>query len=95
MKKLAKLDVELIIEKENLLSIVETSMIGPRRASWRTLSWIEQKEELEGNVKGIKGYREKVESELETICSDIIALIDEQLIPSSSTDDSAMLFYIT
>ncbi|KAM7503169.1 hypothetical protein LguiB_002073 [Lonicera macranthoides] len=35
-------------------------MIGPQWASWQILSWIEQKEELEGNevnVKGIKGYR--------------------------------------
>ena len=42
-------------------------MIGARRASWRIVSSIEQKEEAKGseqNVSSIKAYRDKIEAEL-------------------------------
>ncbi|RRT74298.1 hypothetical protein B296_00024211 [Ensete ventricosum] len=67
MKKVAKLDVELTVEERNLLSVGYKNVVGARRASWRILSSIEQKEETKGNehhVKSINEYRHKVESEL-------------------------------
>ncbi|KAG1346747.1 putative 14-3-3-like protein D [Cocos nucifera] len=96
MKKVAKLDVELTVEERNLLSVGYKNVIGARRASWRILSSIEQKEEAKGNenhVKGIKEYRQKVESELSKICNDVMALIDEHLIPSSSAGESSVFYY--
>lgn len=95
MKKVAKLDVELTIEERNLLSVGYKNVVGSRRASWRILSSIEQKEESKGNeqnVKRIKEYRHKVESELTSICLDIMTVIDEHLIPSSSAGESAVFF---
>ena len=71
-------------------------MVGSRRASWRILSSIEQKEESKGNeanVKRIKEYRHKVESELSNICSDIMTVIDEHLIPSSTAGESTVFYY--
>ncbi|KAM7271671.1 hypothetical protein ACFE04_030885 [Oxalis oulophora] len=96
MKNVAKLDVELTIEERNLLSVGYKNVIGARRASWRILSSIEQKEESKGhdvNVKRIKEYRKKVETELSDICTDIMAVIDEHLIPSSSAGESTVFFY--
>ncbi|KAL2524254.1 14-3-3-like protein GF14 mu [Abeliophyllum distichum] len=96
MKKVAKLDVELTVEERNLLSVGYKNVIGARRASWRILSSIEQKEDAKGNEKNvnrIKEYRQKVESELSNICSDIMAVIDEHLIPSSSGSESTVFFY--
>lgn len=96
MKKIAELNVELTVEEQHLLCAGSTNLIGPWRNSWWILSSIKQKEEWEGNevnAKLIEEYREKVESELETICSDILALIDEHLIPSSSSEESAIFFY--
>ncbi|XP_059669857.1 14-3-3-like protein D isoform X1 [Cornus florida] len=96
MKKVAKLDVELTIEERNLLSVGYKNVIGARRASWRILSSIEQKEEARGhelNAKRIKEYRQKVESELSSICSDIMTVIDEHLVPSASTGESTVFFY--
>ncbi|GAB2280197.1 Growth-regulating factor 12 [Dionaea muscipula] len=49
MKKVAKLDVELTVEERNLLSVGYKNVIGARRASWRIMSSIEQKEESKGN----------------------------------------------
>ncbi|KAK4479824.1 hypothetical protein RD792_015364 [Penstemon davidsonii] len=91
MKKVAKLDVELSVDERNLLSVGYKNVIGARRASWRIMSSIEQKEESKGNennVKLIKGYRQKVEDELSKICYDILSVIDKHLIPSSGTGEA-------
>ena len=96
MKNVAKLNVELTVEERNLLSVGYKNVVGARRASWRILSSIEQKEEAKGNdvsVKRIKEYRLKVESELSNICSDIMTVIDEYLIPSSSSGEPSVFFY--
>ena len=45
MKKVATLDQELSVEERNLLSVAYKNVIGARRASWRIVSSIEQKEE--------------------------------------------------
>lgn len=96
MKKVAKLDLELTVEERNLLSVGYKNVIGARRASWRIMSSIEQKEESKGNdhnVKLIKSYRHKVEEELSKICSDILSIIDKHLIPSSSSGEATVFYY--
>ncbi|XP_072978248.1 14-3-3-like protein D [Typha angustifolia] len=96
MKKVANLDIELTVEERNLLSVGYKNVIGSRRASWRILSSIEQKEEAKGNeqhVRRIKEYREKVELELSKICVDIMVVIDEHLIPSASAAESSVFYY--
>ncbi|KAG6521078.1 hypothetical protein ZIOFF_018144 [Zingiber officinale] len=95
MKKAAKLDVELTVEERNLLSVGYKNVIGARRAAWRVFNSIAQKEEARGNeqhAKMIKEYRLKVESELSDICSDIMTVIDEHLIPSSTAAEP-LVFY--
>ena len=96
MKNVAKLDVELTVEERNLLSVGYKNVIGARRASWRILSSIEQKEESKGNehhVQQIKDYRKKVEGELTDICTDILTVIDEHLLPSSSSGEFAVFYH--
>lgn len=64
MKKVAALDIELTVEERNLLSVAYKNVIGARRASWRIISSIEQKEETKGSQDSktlmIKEYRTKV-----------------------------------
>ncbi|KAL9252713.1 14-3-3-like protein [Drosera capensis] len=96
MKKVAMLDLELSVEERNLLSVGYKNVIGARRASWRIMSSIEQKEESKGNennVKLIKGYRQKVEEELTKICEDILAIIDKHLIPHAGTGEATVFYY--
>ncbi|KAK7400147.1 hypothetical protein VNO78_11347 [Psophocarpus tetragonolobus] len=96
MKNVAKLNVELTVDERNLLSVGCKNVVGARRASWRILSSMEQKEEAKGNdvsVKRIKEYRQKVESELSNICTDIMTVIDEHLIPSNSSGEPCVFFY--
>lgn len=60
MKKVASMDVELTVEERNLLSVAYKNVIGARRASWRIISSIEQKEE---NKVGIStGRRHRIDA---------------------------------
>ncbi|KAJ3099024.1 hypothetical protein HDU97_003510 [Phlyctochytrium planicorne] len=96
MKEVAKLGVELTVEERNLLSVAYKNVIGARRASWRIVSSIEQKEESKGNegqVKKIKEYRVKIEGELQDVCSDILAVLDNHLIPAAEAGESKVFYY--
>jgi len=90
MKHVASSDQELTVEERNLLSVAYKNVIGARRASWRIVSSIEQKEELKGNeaqVSMIKGYREKIESELANVCEEILDVLDKHF-PSAASGES-------
>uniref|UniRef100_M1BQ79 14-3-3 n=1 Tax=Solanum tuberosum TaxID=4113 RepID=M1BQ79_SOLTU len=96
MEKVAKVDVEeLTVEERNLLSVAYKNVIGARRASWRIISSIEQKEESRGNedhVSSIKEYRAKIEAELSKICDGILSLLESHLVPSASTAESKVFY---
>eukprot|EP00798_Chlamydomonas_sp_ICE-L_P030841 gene30841-35880_t len=97
MKKVAKLvdKQELSVEERNLLSVAYKNVIGARRASWRIVSSIEQKEESKGNeehVQSIRTYRSQVENELTEICQSILDLLDTYLIQNSSTGESKVFY---
>ncbi|KAK3425823.1 14-3-3-like protein [Eucalyptus grandis] len=86
---------ELTVEERNLLSVAYKNVIGARRASWRIISSIEQKEESRGNedhVAAIRDYRAKIEAELSKICDGILGLLDTRLIPAASVGDSKVFY---
>ncbi|KPP78259.1 14-3-3 protein epsilon-like [Scleropages formosus] len=104
MKKVAGMDVELTVEERNLLSVAYKNVIGARRASWRIISSIEQKEENKGGedkLKMIREYRQtvgwgagtQVETELKSICNDILDVLDKHLIPAANTGESKVFYY--
>lgn len=96
MKEIAKSGVELNVEERNLLSVAYKNVIGSRRASWRIVSSIEQKEESKGNtahVAQIVEYRSKIEKELTEVCNDILAVLNDNLIPSSTSGESKVFYY--
>ena len=76
---------ELTVEERNHLSVAYKNVIGARRASWRIISSIEQKEESRGNedhVSTIRDYRSKIEVELSNICDGMLKLLDTRHFPS-------------
>jgi 14-3-3 protein epsilon len=96
MKTVASTDQELSVEERNLLSVAYKNVIGARRASWRIVSSIEQKEESKGNeaqVTLIKEYRNKIEAELAKICDDILGVLDGSLIPAAGSGESKVFYY--
>jgi len=95
MKNVASGGQELTVEERNLLSVAYKNVIGARRASWRIVSSIEQKEESKGNeahVVKIKEYRVKIESELTKICDDILSVLDKYLIPTAALGESKVFY---
>jgi 14-3-3 protein epsilon len=85
-----------VVEERNLLSVAYKNVIGARRASWRIVSSIEQKEESKGNeahVAKIKAYRQKIEAELKDVCSDILEVLEAHLIPSAQAGESSVFYY--
>lgn len=40
----------------------------------------------------IKGYRQKIEKELEDICNDVLRLLDDPLIPNSKNPEAKVFF---
>jgi len=96
MKKVVQQNAELTVDERNLLSVAYKNVIGSRRASWRIISSIEQREEQKGNephVKQIKEYRAKVEKELSQICGDILGLLTDHLLPAAQADESKVFFH--
>jgi 14-3-3 protein epsilon len=96
MKSVASEDQELSVEERNLLSVAYKNVIGARRASWRIVTSIEQKEESKGNssqVGLIKEYRQKIEAELAKICEDILEVLDKHLIPSAKSGESKVFYH--
>ena len=105
MEEVARSDTSLGLEERNLLSVAFKNVIGARRASWRIVSSLEQKEEDkkagkdEVKLEMMRSYRKEIEAELQKICKNILTLLDEHLIPNAakpkddSEDYESQVFY--
>lgn len=79
MKEVTKMEEgPLSTEERNLLSVAYKNIVGAKRSSWRVISSIEQKatdkESLAAN------YRKTIEGELDTVCREVLALLDNHLV---------------
>ncbi|XP_073341272.1 14-3-3 protein zeta/delta-like [Pagrus major] len=94
MMSVTKDSEELTNEERNLLSVAYKNVVGARRSSWRVVSSIEQKaaEGSEKKKEMAKEYREKIESELEKICREVLGLLDDFLIPKASAAESRVFY---
>eukprot|EP00916_Digyalum_oweni_P008868 GHVL01014821.1.p1 GENE.GHVL01014821.1~~GHVL01014821.1.p1 ORF type:complete len:246 (+),score=48.51 GHVL01014821.1:38-775(+) len=96
MSEIAQMGNELTTEERNLLSVAFKNGVGARRASWRILSSIEQKERGRGNQQFAdyaKSYRLKVEKELDDICEEILRVLDDHLIKSATTAEAKVFYH--
>jgi len=96
MKEVATAGADLSVEERNLLSVAYKNIIGARRASWRIVSSIEQKEESKNHTHQahtVKGYKQKIEKELKDICEDILRVLDDHLIPAASNGESKVFYH--
>ncbi|CAE7663330.1 rad25, partial [Symbiodinium pilosum] len=91
MKNVGGADSELSVEERNLLSVAYKNTVGSRRAAWRIITSVMQKETTKGNTENAayaKEYCKKVEDELQSICDTILALLDGKLISKASSGES-------
>merc|ERR1711976_221066 len=96
MGEVGKIPQELSVEERNLLSVAYKNAVGSRRAAWRIITSIEQKEKTKGNDDNAKFAREyccKVETELDKICGTILALLNGNLLAKASTDESKVFYH--
>mmetsp|Transcript_75524 Transcript_75524/g.170961 ORF Transcript_75524/g.170961 Transcript_75524/m.170961 type:complete len:240 (+) Transcript_75524:76-795(+) len=95
MAEVGKLPDELSVEERNLLSVAYKNAVGSRRAAWRIITSVEQKEKTKGNeeqAKHAKEYCNKVETELQKICDTILGLLDGNLIVKASSGESKVFY---
>jgi len=95
MELVGKSPEELSTEERNLLSVAYKNAVGSRRAAWRIITSVEQKEKTKGNEEQAKYAREycaKVEAELQKICDTILGLLDSNLIPKSANGESTVFY---
>jgi 14-3-3 protein epsilon len=86
---------ELSVEERNLLSVAYKNAVGSRRAAWRIITSVEQKEKTKGNTENAgwaKEYCGKVEGELQKICDTILTLLDKGLIPKAGNGESKVFY---
>jgi len=87
---------ELSMEERNILAVAFKNVVGTRRAAWRVLSSIQKKENIKGNaenVQKVKNYKQTIETELTSICQDILDLLEDTLIPNNHSDESKVFFF--
>merc|ERR1712146_637552 len=81
--------------ERNLLSVAYKNAVGSRRAAWRIITSVQQKETSKGNSDNAayaKEYCGKVEAELDKICQTILGVLDGNLIPKASTGESKVFY---
>jgi len=96
MKAVANGESELSVDERNLLSVAYKNVIGSRRAAWRIISSVKDKEESKGNKKNvglISDYTKKVEKELSDICSEVIKLLKDNLIPKAEGAEARVFYH--
>uniref|UniRef100_A0A060TBX3 ARAD1B12144p n=1 Tax=Blastobotrys adeninivorans TaxID=409370 RepID=A0A060TBX3_BLAAD len=96
MKAVAKSGEELTVDERNLLSVAYKNVIGTRRASWRLILSIEQKEEAKNatqHVEQVRQYKAKIEQELEDVCKDVLSVLSDNLLPKAESGESKVFYY--
>ena len=90
------LGAEVAKHSSELLSVVYKNAVDSRRAAWRVITSIEQKEKSKSEEQLASHAREyiaKVEGELQKIREGVLALMDKKLIRSPCTDELKAFYY--
>jgi len=95
MEAVGKAGGELSVEERNLLSVAYKNAVGSRRAAWRIISSVKEKENSKQNTEQAAWageYCAKVEDELQKICDRILTLLDGNLIGKASSGESKVFY---
>ncbi|CAH1271198.1 YWHAZ [Branchiostoma lanceolatum] len=92
----------LTLEESNLLSAAYKNVVGSRRSAWRIVTSLDQKkanqglEESDIGRQAARWLQEKVETEMKEVCGEILALLEDILIPGVDMDGNleAEVFYL-
>lgn len=94
IRRVATMPTELNVDERNLLSVAYKNAVSERRKAWREVHAIELKESSSPEFTArIRAYREKLETELKGQCSDILGIIQNDLL-AKSTNLEAQVFFL-
>eukprot|EP00455_Lapot_gusevi_P006191 TRINITY_DN1264_c0_g1_i3.p1 TRINITY_DN1264_c0_g1~~TRINITY_DN1264_c0_g1_i3.p1 ORF type:complete len:266 (+),score=109.80 TRINITY_DN1264_c0_g1_i3:156-953(+) len=85
---------DLSVEERNLLSVAYKNVVGARRASWRTLQVEDSKSTDTAFAPVSTAFRARVENELESICREVLELLESRLLQVSTATDESVVFYL-
>jgi 14-3-3 protein epsilon len=84
---------DLNVDERNLLSVAYKNVVGSKRAAWRSLDPSVDEDGTDPEM--LAQYRAVVEKELEDKCLDILALLNDHLIPHvKGKKDETEVFYL-
>jgi 14-3-3 protein epsilon len=95
METVGKAGDELSVEERNLLSVAYKNAVGSRRAAWRIITSVKEKEKSKGNSQNegfAVEYSGVVEGELDKICNQILTLLDGSLIGKATSGESKVFY---
>ncbi|VDD76324.1 unnamed protein product [Mesocestoides corti] len=93
MKKVTEFGVELNDEERNLLSVAFKNVVGSRRNSYRVLSNRISRTQDSEKLALTKEFLDTIQKELNAVCSDVLQLIKEKLLPLC-TSAEGKVFYL-
>jgi hypothetical protein len=79
---------DLTHDERNLLSVAYKNAVGARRAAWRAISIDDQYP-----ASATMAFAQKIEDELQALCSGILDLLERILIKHPLCTEDAMVFY--
>lgn len=94
IRPIASLNKELTVEERELFSISFRNKFVLLRSSLQTITLIENKlrNYKEYQLELMKQYREKIATELMNVCNDVLSILDQNLIPFATANESKVLF---
>jgi len=96
MTGMANMGAEPSLEERNLLSVAFKNAVGARRSAWRSIVSMMQHEDPSSApyMSSINDYKNKVESELNSKCEEILHLLtkDDGLINTASQNEGKVFY---
>jgi len=92
--RLVQMGAELSPDERCLLSAAFQNTVGARRQAWRAVHILEEKQGNKGPaiLELIKGYKSKVEAEMTKRCTDLLSMLDADLVRTASTTEDKVFY---
>ncbi|KAG6873304.1 hypothetical protein C0995_000457 [Termitomyces sp. Mi166 len=83
----------LTIDERSLLSVAYKNITNTLRSSWRIIDTLHKLQPArQGRVQLIQHQRQRIENELTGVCTDIINLLDRELLPAASEGEETVFY---
>ncbi len=94
MKELVLEPIELSPDERNLLLIAYKNNLSPKQNAFRNIqTFVSPSEEITPEDQEIiQEQRKIIESEIEALCNEVLGMVDEKILPNTSTAEGRVFF---